>query len=336
MKVLLLAGGNSSEAAVSINSGRAIFESLQRLGHEVLAIDPAGGRTLVGSDGQYLPSAPNGPTAPLSADAGLPAISFGPNGLKDVAVVVIGLHGGEGENGTIQSLLDLSGTKYTGSGMAASAIAMDKAITKRLLLTEGVVTPAWNLYQFKSDTDPRDLYYDILSRFRCPFIIKPNTGGSTVGLTKVKAPEEVIPAILAAAKEGPGILVEEFIAGREITAAVLDGHAFPLVEIRPKNELYDYEAKYTKGKSEYLAPAPLDPNLTGWIQIAAIKAYNVIGASGLARIDFILNERNEFYCLEINTLPGMTNLSLAPMAARCEDIDFDGLIARLIDSALKK
>lgn len=336
MKVLLLAGGNSSEAAVSINSGRAIYDSLKRLGHEVLAVDPAGGRPLIGADGQYLPPSQNSSPATAPSNVGVPAISFGRTNLADISVVVIALHGGEGENGTIQSLLDLSGVKYTGSGMAASAIAMNKAITKRLLISEGIVTPAWVLYQYKTGMDPEPIRYDILSRFRCPFIIKPNEGGSTVGLTKVKDPSEVIPALDAAAAEGTGILVEEFVSGRELTVAVLDGHPFPVVEIRPKNELYDYEAKYTKGKSEYLAPAPIDPRLAQALQDAAVKAYNVIGASGLGRIDFMMNENGWFYCLEINTLPGMTNLSLAPMAAKCEGIDFDGLISRIIDSALRK
>ena len=290
MKVLLLAGGNSSEAAVSINSGRAIFEALQRLGHDVLAIDPAGGRSLVGADGHYLPAAPSSPAVQIASEVGVPAISFGRADLKNVSVVVIGLHGGEGENGTIQSLLDLSGMKYTGSGMAASAIAMDKAITKRLLTTESVPTPAWKLYKFKPGDDAKTIRDDIASHFTYPFIIKPNESGSTVGLTKVKTADEIIPAILAASKEGPGILVEEFIAGREITAAVLDGHPFPLVEIRPKNELYDYEAKYTKGKSEYLAPAPLEPGLAQLIQASAVKAYKVIGASGLAQIHEIVTQ----------------------------------------------
>jgi D-alanine-D-alanine ligase len=336
MKVLLLAGGNSSEAAVSINSGRAIYDALKRLGHDVLAIDPAGGKSLVGSDGNYLPQAAPTSTAVTAAPGSLPALTFGPANLKDVSVVLIALHGGEGENGTIQCLLDLSGMKYTGSGMAASAIAMNKAITKRLLATVDVPTPDWKLYQYRSAADAQPIKSDLLSQFKYPFIIKPNESGSTVGLTKVKEESEIIPALASAAGEGPGVLVEEFISGREITAAVLDGHAFPLVEIRPKNELYDYEAKYTKGKSEYLAPAPLDAATTTRIQEAGLRAYQVIGASGLARVDFILQENGTFHCLEINTLPGMTNLSLAPMAAKCEGIDFDTLIDKLIQSAINK
>jgi D-alanine-D-alanine ligase len=291
---------------------------------------------LIGSDGNYLPSQPGAGAVVNAQPAGLPAISFGRTNLADVAVVFIALHGGEGENGTIQSLLDLSGMKYTGSGMAASAIAMNKAITKRLLDTESVATPDWKLFQYRSESDAAGIKAEILAHFKYPFIIKPNESGSTVGLTKVKAESEIIPALAAAAKEGPGILVEEFIAGREITAAVLDGHAFPLVEIRPKNELYDYEAKYTKGKSEYLAPAPVEPGIAVKIQEAGKRAYQVIGCSGLARVDFILQENGVFHCLEINTLPGMTNLSLAPMAAKCEGIDFDMLIGKLIESARGK
>jgi D-alanine-D-alanine ligase len=137
-------------------------------------------------------------------------------------------------------------------------------------------------------------------------------------------------------KESPDILVEEFIPGRELTVSVLDGDALPLVEIVPKNELYDYEAKYTKGMSNYIAPADVEPRLAQGMQEAAVKAFHVIGASGLVRVDFILSPENEYYCLEVNTLPGMTNLSLAPMAAKVAGMTFDDLVARIIDSALRK
>lgn len=338
MKVLLLAGGDSSEKEVSLRSGSAIFESLKHLGHDVLAINPSGGKSLIDSDGKFIAALPSNldPTTVQTADTRAISTTFKGTDFSKVELVVIALHGGSGENGTIQSLLDLGGIKYTGSGMAASAIAMDKAITKRLLVSEGIPTPQWELYRWRSEADDRLFANDILRKFDFPMIVKPNNSGSTVGLTKVKDEPSLIPAIHTCIKESKEILVEEFIAGRELTVSVLDGEALPIVEIVPKNELYDYQAKYTKGMSEYIAPAEVEPGTAKEMQKAAVKAFNVIGASGLARVDFMLMPDGRFYCLEINTLPGMTNLSLAPMAAKVAGMTFDDLVARIIDSALKK
>lgn len=338
MKVLLLAGGNSSENQVSLNTGAAIYTSLCRSGHDVLAIDPATGRSLIGSDGKYnaqLP--PPGQTSGVGeVDSKALSIALAEPGYRDIDVVFIALHGGAGENGTIQSLLDLSGMKYTGSGMAASAIAMNKAITKRLFGSAGIPTPPWELYHCAGPQDTSRIAQAIAGKFGFPLIIKPNDSGSTVGLTKVKCEMELPAAIEKAAKESRDILAEDYIAGRELTVSVLDGEALPVVEIRPKNELYDYEAKYTKGMSEYIAPAPIPDRLTERVQQAAIRAFEIIGACGLARVDFLYREPDTYYCLEVNTLPGMTNLSLAPMAAKCAGISFDQLVERIIQSALRR
>ncbi|PWB70723.1 D-alanine--D-alanine ligase [candidate division GN15 bacterium] len=338
MKVLLLAGGDSSEKEVSLRSGAAIYDALKHLGHEVLAINPSGGHSLVGADGKFMTALPPhvNPTSVQIADTRAISTTFKATDFGKAELVVIALHGGSGENGTIQSLLDLSGVKYTGSGMAASAIAMDKAITKRLFVSEGIPTPRWEQYRWKSEADDPAIAADILRKFDFPLIVKPNNSGSTVGLTKVKDEPNVIPAIHACVKESPDILVEEFIPGRELTVSVIEGEALPLVEIVPKNELYDYEAKYTKGMSNYIAPAEVEPWLARGMQETAVKAFNVIGASGLVRVDFILSPENEYYCLEVNTLPGMTNLSLAPMAAKVAGMTFDDLVARIVDSAMRK
>lgn len=337
MRILLLAGGNSSENQVSLNSGKAIYDALVRLGHSVLAIDPAGGRPLVGVDGQFnslLPaSQPNIPIA--DTEKTLVAALATPD-VRSIDMVIIGLHGGAGENGTIQSLLELAGMRYTGSDMAASAISMNKAISKRLFESEQIPTPEWLLVKYAGEAFEAEQAAAIAHKFRMPVIIKPNDGGSTVGLTKVKSQSEIIPALRAAAKEGRRILVEEFIEGRELTVSVLDSDPLPIVEIRPKNELYDYHAKYTKGMSEYIAPAEIEPSIAARIQQDAVKAYDVVDASGLARVDFILAPNGRHYCLEINTLPGMTNLSLAPMAAKCIGLSFDQLVTRIIESAMKR
>jgi len=339
MKVLVLAGGSTGEREVSFATGKAVVKSLQRLGHEVLAMDPASGQSLLDSDG-YLQIPQGNGTAhgdvPMDALSRTLANSLSTTDYSDVEVVFIALHGGEGENGTIQNLLHLAGKKYTGSNMAASAVAMDKALSKRLMASVGVRTPRWKLAEVSDDSDAAEVAARIADGFEFPVIVKPNEGGSTIGLTKVTSPEGIAPALREAATYGEKVLVEKFIAGRELTVAVLDGRAFPVVEIKPCGGLYDYEAKYTQGKSEYVAPADIDDKIAIEMRAAALKVYEVIGASGLARIDFILDSGGDFHCLELNSLPGMTDLSLAPMALNCEGIDFDQLVALILESALKR
>lgn len=335
MKVLLLAGGNSSENQVSLNSGKAMYDALVRLGHQVTALDPSDGRLLTGKDGTFKTLLPDAPSnTPVANPEKVVALALNSPHPSDIDIVVNALHGGAGENGTIQALCDLAGIKYTGSGMAASAIGMNKDISKRLMASENVSTPKWLLFKYKREEDEAAFAELVLERFSLPVIIKPNDGGSTLGLTKVRRREDIIPAIRLAAKEGPRVLVEDFIAGRELTVSVLDGIALPIVEIRPKSGLYDYHAKYTSGGSEYIAPAPIKPDIAARIQEDAVRVFDVIGASGLARVDFIIADDDSYYCLEINTLPGMTNLSLAPMAAKVAGMEFHELVERIIRSAL--
>lgn len=338
MKVLLLAGGNSSEREVSLNSGAAIYAALKKQGHKVIAFDPATNRSLLDKNGSdYIANRNNFKEALLPDKLGdYPVMPLESVDLRDVEVVFIGLHGGTGENGSIQNLLDMAGKKYTGSNMTASAIAMNKAITKRLMESANILTPDWELYRLDKNPIGNALITDITNRFEFPLIVKPNDSGSTIGLTKVNREMELLEALQKAGRESGEILVEVFIPGREITVAIFDGRAFPPVEIRPKNELYDYEAKYTRGKSEYIAPASIDDDTSLKMRAAAEKVYDIIGAAGAARVDFILAETGDFYCLEINTLPGMTNLSLVPMAAKCEGIDFDRLVQMMLESALRK
>jgi D-alanine-D-alanine ligase len=339
MKVLLLAGGASNEREVSLTSGEAVLEALQRLGHEVQAIDPATGKSLLGSNGRFITSGASDSTQDVVATkTNSPALAkaLSSSRFEDVDVVFVALHGGAGENGAIQCLLELAGKAFTGSDMTASAVAMDKAIAKRLFASAKIPTPDWELYRFaSSDIDDR-LMEKICRRFPFPIIVKPNDSGSTIGLSRVEKEAGLIPALRTAIKESRNVLIEKYIAGRELTVAVLDGQALPVVEIKAASGLYDYEAKYTKGKSEYVVPADVDTKTSKSIQEAAVKAYDIIGAAGLVRVDFILADNGEFYCLEVNTVPGMTSLSLAPMAAQAVGIGFDDLISRLIASALDR
>ncbi len=337
MKILLLAGGNSNEREVSLTTGQAIYESLMNQEHTVFAIDPATNKSLVGNDGQYLDFTANEDLKLNSngkVDVRTIVTTISSPGFQDIDVVYLALHGGIGENGTMQCLLELAGKKYTGSGMTASAIAMDKAITKKLMMAENIKTPNWSVYHLRHDHIDDRLVTEISHKFHCPIIVKPNDGGSTVGLSKVNDEKDLLAALKKAGISTSSILVEEFIQGREVTVSILDGKAFPVVEIKPHNELYDYESKYTKGKSDYIVPAKINKDLTQELQKAALKAYNIIGATGIARVDFILDENNEFYCLEINTLPGMTELSLVPMAAKAAGISFDELLMQIIKSAM--
>jgi D-alanine-D-alanine ligase len=337
VKILVLAGGDSNERAVSLNSGAAICQALMRLGHEVKALDPGTGQPLVDNQGRLLIDGGRAPYEMASVKTPEPGalVTAMASDYSDVEVVFLALHGGRGENGSIQNLLDLAGRKYTGSGMTASAVSMDKALTKGLMVSVGIPTPPWEIFRLGDDFDPDKMATHIAQRLSPPLIIKPNDGGSTIGLVKVNSQIEVAEALRECARHTREILVEAYIPGRELTVTVFDGRAYPVVEIKPKSGLYDYEAKYTKGKSEYIAPAEIDPAIAALLQSAAVQLFNVIGCVGLTRVDFILNEHADFFCLEINTLPGMTNLSLAPMAMKCEGIDFDHLVAMMIESALK-
>ena len=337
MKVLLLAGGDSGEREVSLDSGAAVYESLKRLGFTVYAIDPASGKSLLTSDGKSLtePSAVGATAAaPVQRGAMALAKTLVTPAFDDIKVVFLALHGGTGENGSIQNLLELAGMPFTGSDMTASTVAMHKDMSKRLFKSEGISTPKWKTYRIKDGGISADMITEINSYFDFPVIVKPNDSGSTLGLTRVEKSEQLTAAFEKSLKESKIVLVEEYIAGRELTVPVLDSRIFPVIEIIPESGLYDYEAKYTKGRSEYIVPAKISEKITNQIKKTAKEVYDILGAAGLARIDFLMDEKGDYYCLELNTLPGMTELSLAPMAARADGVQFDELIKMLIDSAL--
>jgi D-alanine-D-alanine ligase len=335
VKVLILAGGISSEREVSLNSGKAIAEGLQSLGHQVKMIDTGEGKELLASataraisDGQS--SMVN--SAPTSPSEHMP-VAFVPSDFGEFDCVFIALHGGIGENGTLQALLDLSGVCYTGSGVMASALAMDKYRAKLLFDSVGVPTPRTVFFgdeasavKFCGEVEPPQLQY--------PIIVKPNAEGSTVGLTLAKDYDALLVGIKEAAACNVNILIEEYIPGRELTVAILGSEVLPAVEIVPKSGLYDYQAKYTVGASEYLCPAQLDKQVETDIKEFAQLAYEVLGCTGYARVDFRLNPQNELFCLEVNTLPGMTATSLVPKAAKAAGISFEQLLERIVKLAL--
>jgi D-alanine-D-alanine ligase len=327
MKVALLMGGRSSEREISLRTGRGIAQALRNLGHEVLAVDAANGRLLPAGEEEQgaLPAEAvrHLPAAATSALAHAEAVS-------QADVVFLALHGGAGEDGTVQALLELAGKPYTGSGVLASAMAMDKAMTKRIFEHEGIPTPKWVLAR----AGERMPVVDARALGGYPLVVKPNAEGSTVGLTIVTDPGDLPGALELAARYGTEVLIEQFIPGRELTVAVLGDQALPIVEIRPHGGHYDYESKYTAGQSEYFCPADLPEPLAARIRELGLRAARVLGCRGVSRTDVRLSPQNEPYFLEVNTIPGMTPTSLVPMAAKAAGMSYDELVSRMIDLAL--
>jgi D-alanine-D-alanine ligase len=255
--------------------------------------------------------------------------------LQKADVVFLGLHGGAGEDGTIQALLDLAGVTYTGSGHLASALAMDKDLSKALFRQNGVQTADWVMAE--RPDGGRKAGSDIAKAAKglgLPLIVKPSKQGSTVGLTVVKQREELAPAVELAYQFDDEVMIEQFIAGRELTVGILGGEALPVGEIIPKHEIYDYECKYQPGMAEEVFPAKLSATETARVQDIARRAYAALKLRGCARIDFRMSPQGEFYCLEANTLPGMTGTSLAPQAAAAAGISFPELCERIVRLAL--
>jgi D-alanine-D-alanine ligase len=332
MKVLVLAGGKSHEREVSLNTGKAIAKGLQSLGHEVRMIDTGDGSNLLGTT-ETEAIAERATGSALATTSGRTAVAFLPSDYRDYDCVFIALHGGIGENGTLQALLDLADIPYTGSGVLASALAMDKYRAKLMFDSVGIPTPRTIFFgdehsavKFCNETGPEQLKY--------PVIVKPNAEGSTVGLTLAGDHAMLLAGIKEAAACDVDILIEEYIPGRELTVAILGNEALPAIEIVPKSELYDYDAKYTVGASEYICPATLERRIADDVKEFALLAYDVLGCSGYARVDFRLSPENELSCLEVNTLPGMTATSLVPKAAKAAGISFEQLLDRIIKLSL--
>jgi D-alanine-D-alanine ligase len=241
-------------------------------------------------------------------------------------VVFLGLHGGQGEDGTIQALLDMAGVKYTGSGHLSSALAMDKDLSKKLFRVADVKTADWLMAPVSIE--------QVEGILDLPVVVKPSKQGSTVGLSVVKKREDIQPAITEALKFDDEVMIERFVPGRELTVGVLGEIALPVGEIIPKHEIYDYECKYTAGMAVEEFPAKISPEATHRVQEQALDAFKSLKLRGCARIDFRLTSEGEFYCLEANTLPGMTELSLIPRGAAAMGLSFPDLCERIVKLAL--
>ena len=335
MKITVLMGGTSAERDVSIATSLRVAEALRTRGHDVVTLDTAKGALTPKEEKGLLAKGSIVKTTPPSqeelarmAEQTLPQMLRALPQLQQADCVFLGLHGGYGEDGSIQALLDMAGIRYTGSGHLASALAMDKDLSKHLFRRAGVPTANWTMA--RRDESPDDALRGLL----LPVVVKPSKQGSTVGLSIVRRREELAAAVAEAFQYDDEVMIEQFVAGRELTVGILDGEALPVGEIIPKHEIYDYECKYTPGMAEEVFPAQIPSDRAREAQDLARKAFQALKLRGCARIDFRMTEDGSLFCLEANTLPGMTGTSLIPQGAAAAGIPFPELCERIVRSAI--
>jgi D-alanine-D-alanine ligase len=339
MKLCILLGGPSAEREVSLMSGFGMAKALRENGHMVTLLDPATGRAMQLEEFESNPPNAEPPSLEQLGQLGQGAQlieSLTSETIRNSDAVVLGVHGVPGEDGLFQAVFELLGKPYTGTDARASALCIDKALTKIIIEEAGVASPRWAILDRDSDHGIiREAFEEIRDELKLPVVIKPNDQGSTVGLTILK--EDSASAFEAAVeltwKYSKKALIEEFIEGRELTVTVIGDRALPIVEIAPEGGFYDYHHKYTKGMTVYTCPAVLPKDVEEGIQADALTVFECCGARGYARIDFRLRPDNTWSCLEINTLPGMTETSLTPKAAAAAGISFNDLCEAILQSA---
>jgi D-alanine-D-alanine ligase len=330
MRITVLAGGATAERTVAFAGAAQIVAALRGRGHTVHVVDTTKGvlsdgderRLLAGDVGKEIPDAAalrGGERRMLSQ--GLAELDV----VQGADLLFLSLHGGAGEGGLLQAVLDVIGVPYTGSGPLGSALAMDKDLSKRLFRQAGVPVPAW----FMTPVSPED----VTTALGWPVIVKPSKQGSTVGLSLVKGAKDLDTAIAHAARYDDEVMAEQFIPGREFTVGVLGDVPLPVGEIIPKHELFDYECKYTPGMSAEIFPAQIDTRQARHLQELALTAHRAVKLGGYSRIDFRTSPDGDIFCLEANTLPGLTKTSLLPQAARAAGIDFAELCERICSLA---
>jgi D-alanine-D-alanine ligase len=338
MNIAVIFGGISTERDISIKSGIAVYNALKQLGYNAILVDPA-----LGKDG-FIHSVEEAEKLPKYAELDaqihnkqkyLECISS--SNLNEINLAFIVLHGKYGEDGTIQTLLDFKDIPYTGSKPKAHSIGLDKNLSKLLFSSVRIPTPRWTVVR-KEDAENFELAEELRDEFGKKMVIKPNDQGSTIGVTIVTDGnlDEIHNGVKLASSFSDLVIVEEYIEGREITVGIIGNEALPVIEIVPQSGFYDFEHKYTRGKTEYICPAEIPDDVASFTQELALMAYNIIGAEGFARVDFRLNEDNQPFILEVNTIPGFTETSLVPKAAKAIGIEFPELCQKIINEALKK
>jgi D-alanine-D-alanine ligase len=295
-KVAVLMGGSSAEREISLKSGRAVLAALKRRMVDAHAFDPRK-RQL-----ECLRS-------------------------EGFDCAFIALHGRQGEDGTVQGALQMMGIAYTGSGVMASALAMDKWRTKLVWRAGGVRTPRYELLNAESD------FKAIAQKLGLPLMVKPSCEGSSIGMSKVLKAEKLRAAYRLAAKHDSVVIAEQFIKGMELTASILDGQVLPLIRVETPRVFYDYQAKYFANSTRYICPCGLSAMQEKKIQEKALQAFRILGCSGWGRVDLMLDKQRVPYFIEVNTVPGMTDHSLVPMAARAAGLSFEDLVMRILESA---
>jgi D-alanine-D-alanine ligase len=307
-RVAVLKGGRSLERQVSLRSGARVQDALERLGHDVVAID-----------------------------AGTDLIRRLREAEPEVAFVA--MHGRDGEDGTVQELLEILGIPYTGSGVLACVRAMDKVLAKHLMLEEGIPTPeffAFNETAFR-DLGAGDALPAIEERLDFPIVVKPAGQGSALGIKFARTAADVPGALVAAFSYDDKVLLERYVAGRDLAVSILDGEPLPVVEAVPQGEdFYDFESRYDIGRTSFVCPADLPGDASERAHDLALRTYRLLGCYGFARVDLMLDDSGDLHVLEVNPIPGLTETSLLPQAAEAEGIGFDELVGRMLELALTR
>lgn len=345
MKILVLCGGVSPERDVSLSTGAQVAKALREKGHNVALVDSASDINgsisalfMNGSDGA---PAHIGDTAP-DIEALLERREYFGRGVLDACreadIVFTAMHGGAGEDGTLQAAFDLMGIKYTGSSSKGCAYSMDKTVAKRIMApVEGVNMPSGvTLIRYDFEGNEVEYAHNVLEKVGLPMVIKPACGGSSVGVSIVRKEEELLPAIELALHYEPKAVAESYIKGREFSVGVLGGRALPVIEIKPKSGFYDYKNKYQSGCTDEICPADIPEEASERMKAAAVKVHEELGLSAYSRTDFIMTEDGRCFALEANTLPGMTPMSLLPQEAAAVGIGFPELCQIIIEESLNK
>ena len=347
MNIVVLAGGLSTERDVSITSGTMVADALRKCGHKVVLLDVFMGYEKDECDIAALFEQGYDFTENLGVREIVPNLEkikssrrdksdrFLGEHVEDICryadICFLALHGGDGENGKLQATFDMLGIKYTGTGYLGSAVAMNKGITKSIFLNHNVNTPKGECFV------PEDMQSGRVSQWEhFPCVVKPCSGGSSVGVSIVEDKSDFLKAMDEAFKYETEVLVEQYVKGREFSVGVIDGKALPIIEIIPKCGFYDYVNKYQAGRTEEVCPAELDEETTARIQREAEKAYKALQLEAYARVDFLLDKDGNTYALEANTLPGMTSASLIPQEAKAIGVGYEELCEKIIEVSLKK
>jgi D-alanine-D-alanine ligase len=307
-RVAVLKGGRSLERQVSLRSGARVQDALERLGHEVVAID-----------------------------AGVDLIRRLREARPEVAFIA--MHGRDGEDGTVQELLEILGIPYTGSGVLACVRSMDKVLTKHLLVDAGLPTPeffAFNETAFR-ELGAAEALGDMEERLDFPIVVKPSSQGSALGIKFARTPADVPAALVAAFSYDSKVLLERHVEGRDLAVSILDGRALPVVEAVPQTEdFYDFESRYEFGRTAFVCPAELPQGATEQAQQLALQTHALLGCYGFARVDLMLDDNDALHVLEANPIPGLTETSLLPQAAEASGISFDDLVGRMLELAFAR